>query len=187
MNVQTNEAAPVMSRKRGSGTRRNPAARYVGRRVPGTMRLKMRIGAPRSLNQRSLRSTLPENLRQEERSNQLRPAKRARAYNPASPAQMPRKHAVNAAGQEMVPAASNRPAPTAAASSKMNVAKKKPAAFHTGSQPARASDENGGISVMRNQAVAWLLSVWCFSVDGATPKPAGSDSFMIPPMMPISA
>src|SRR5205809_893711 len=61
---------------------------------------------------------------------------------------MPRKHEVNAAGQEMPPVASNRPAPTAATSSNTNVARKNPAAFAKGIHSARADGENGSASVI---------------------------------------
>ena len=63
-----------MSKKRGSGTRRNPAARYVGSRAPGTRRLKIKIGVPRSANQRSLSATFAVKRRSDERSNHPRPA-----------------------------------------------------------------------------------------------------------------
>src|SRR5438128_10433022 len=62
---------------------------------------------------------------------------------------MPRKHAANAAGQEIPPVASNKPAPTAATSSSTNVARKDPAAFAKGIHSAMAGGENGRASVMR--------------------------------------
>ncbi len=49
---------------------------------------------------------------------------------------MPKKTEINAAGQEIAPVASNKPAPTAAASSNTNVAKKQPTAFQRGNHSA---------------------------------------------------
>src|SRR6266542_1749302 len=62
---------------------------------------------------------------------------------------MPRKHATNAAGHEIPPVASNRPAPTAATSSNTNVARKKPAAFANGIHSATADGDSGRASVIR--------------------------------------
>src|SRR5437667_2836517 len=61
---------------------------------------------------------------------------------------MPRKHATNAAGQEMPPVASNKPAPTAATSSNTNVARKNPAAFAKGIHSAIADGASGRASVI---------------------------------------
>jgi hypothetical protein len=61
---------------------------------------------------------------------------------------MPRKHDANATGHEMPPAASNNPAPTAAASSNMNVAKKNPAPFQSGIHSATDVIGHGRVSVM---------------------------------------
>src|ERR1043165_9918142 len=73
---------------------------------------------------------------------------------------MPRKHATNAAGHEIPPVASNRPAPTAATSSNTNVARKKPAAFANGIHSATADGASGRASVIsRNLVVLVLLLV----------------------------
>src|SRR5258705_7451631 len=56
---------------------------------------------------------------------------------------MPKKQAANAAGHEMPPVASNKPAPTAATSSNTNVARKNPAAFAKGTHSATAANESG--------------------------------------------
>src|SRR5207247_9876763 len=61
---------------------------------------------------------------------------------------MPRKQAANAAGHEIPPVASIKPAPTAATSSNTNVARKNPAAFAKGSHSATADGESGRASVM---------------------------------------
>src|SRR5947199_10490146 len=69
---------------------------------------------------------------------------------------MPRKHASNAAGHEMPPVASNKPAPTAAMSSNTNVARKNPAAFAKGSHSATADGERGKASVISTD---WFVLV----------------------------
>src|SRR5256885_14445950 len=70
---------------------------------------------------------------------------------------MPRKHAANAAGHEMPPVASNRPAPTAATSSNKNVARKNPAAFAKGIHSATADGESGRASGLKNKPPPWQL------------------------------
>src|SRR5262245_2339142 len=62
---------------------------------------------------------------------------------------MPRKQARNTVGHEIWPVASSRPAPMAATSSRMNVAKKNPAAFANGIHSAMACGESGNASVMQ--------------------------------------
>src|SRR6266478_6196754 len=62
---------------------------------------------------------------------------------------MPRKHAANAAGHDMPPVASNKPAPTAATSSNTNVARKNPAAFAKGIHSAIADGDSGRASVIK--------------------------------------
>src|SRR5262249_44151765 len=88
--VQTNDAIPVVRRKPFSGSRRKPAARYVGNRAPGSRRLKIRIQLPLLANQCSLCSTRVEKRLRDVFSNQLRPTTRANPYRPASPIQIPK-------------------------------------------------------------------------------------------------
>src|SRR5258706_552752 len=72
---------------------------------------------------------------------------------------MPRKHAANAAGHEMPPVASNKPAPTAATSSNTNVARKNPAAFANEIHSATADGENGRASVISRTAKTLILTL----------------------------
>ncbi|MFA6289150.1 MAG: hypothetical protein WC661_17345 [Opitutaceae bacterium] len=105
------------------GTRRIPAATYVGSRMPGTNRLTKINQPPLCVNQRAARSTASfetHDLSGHE-AKALRPPHRPAATSSRSPTKIPVKHASTTGPNASLPAATSKPPPIHARSSLTSV------------------------------------------------------------------
>src|SRR6185503_4975087 len=121
------------------------AARYVGRRVPGTKRLLRRSHVPFSANHCSLRATATgsKNRCAHERCNNGRPTARASRYNSASPTQIPKDTPRKLVVQERLPAAASRAPLTVGTSSCTKVSRPSVSACAAGIHSWKPSGSQG--------------------------------------------